>query len=147
MLTKELEELNELENNENEDLNGIEQMNEMYIMVQEDKQSSLLQEKVREKLFPFYNKANFDINDAIKNEYFKSINFNRNFFISSKIFDTKTISKRRNNINFNMFHATPNSLDKIFNPLFSKTAHSNSLDFINFSTIYAFMLFKCIFIL
>ena len=27
-----------------------------------------------------------------------------------------------NNINFNMFHATPNSLDKIFNPLFSHNA-------------------------
>ena len=125
LLTKELEELNELENNENEDLNGIEQMNEMYIMVQEDKQSSLLQEKVREKLFPFYNKANFDINDAIKNEYFKSINFNRNFFISSKIFDTKTISKRRNNINFNIEY--PKS---IFDNLkFDKSDIKSGLDF------------------
>jgi len=125
LLTKELEELNELENNENEDLNGIEQMNEMYMMVQEDKQSSLLQEKVREKLFPFYNKANFDINDAIKNEYFKSINFNRNFFISSKIFDAKTISKRRNNINFNIEY--PKS---IFDNLkFDKSDIKSGLDF------------------
>lgn len=125
LLTKELEELNELENNENEDLNGIEQMNEMYMMVQEDKQSSLLQEKVREKLFPFYNKANFDINDVIKNEYFKSINFNRNFFISSKIFDTKTISKRRNNINYNIEY--PKS---IFDNLkFDKSDIKGGLDF------------------
>ena len=102
LLTKELEELNELENNENEDLNGIEQMNEIYVMVQEDKQSSLLQEKVREKLFPFYNKANFDIKDVIKNDYFKSINFSRNFFISSKIIDNKSISKKKNNYNFNI---------------------------------------------
>ena len=125
LLTKELEELNELENNENEDLNGIEQMNEVYIMVQEDKQSSLLQEKVREKLFPFYNKANFDIKDAIKNDYFKSINFTRNFYISSKIIDNKNISKKRNNYNFNISY--PKS---IFDSLkFDKTDIKNGLDF------------------
>lgn len=102
LLTKELAELNELENNENEDLNGIEQMNEMYRMLQEDKEGNFLQEKRREKLFPFYLKANCDIKDEIKNEYFKSMNLNniRNFFISSKILDNKTILKRKNyNIN------------------------------------------------
>ena len=100
LLTKELEELNELENNENEDLNGIEQMNEIYIMVQEDKQSLILQEKVREKLFPFYNKANFDMNDIIKNDFFKSINSIRNFSIS-KILENKNKNglKKKNNFN------------------------------------------------
>ena len=102
LLTKELQELNELENNENNDLNGIEQMNEMYRMIQEDKEGNILQEKRREKLFPFYKKANCDIKDEIKNEYFKNINLNniRNFFISSKILDNKNILKRKNyNIN------------------------------------------------
>ena len=102
LLTKELQELNELENNENEDLNGIDQMNEMYRMIQEDKEGNILQEKRREKLFPFYKKANCDIKDEIKNEYFKNINLNniRNFFISSKILDNKNILKRKNyNIN------------------------------------------------
>ena len=105
LLTKELAELNELENNENEDLNGIEQMNEMYRMLQEDKEGNFLQEKRREKLFPFYLKANCDIKDEIKNEYFKSMNLNniRNFFISSKILDNKTILKRKN-YNINKFN-------------------------------------------
>jgi len=105
ILTKELAELNELENNENEDLNGIEQMNEMYRMLQEDKEGNFLQEKRREKLFPFYLKANCDIKDEIKNEYFKSSNLNniRNFFISSKILDNKTILKRKN-YNINKFN-------------------------------------------
>ena len=125
LLTKELEELNELENNENDDLNGIEQMNEIYIMVQEDKLSALLQEKVREKLFPFYNKANFDINDVIKNDYFKSINFNRNFYISSKIFDSKSISKKKNNSNYNIDY--PKS---IFDNLkFDKSDIKSGLDY------------------
>ena len=125
LLTKELEELNELENNENEDLNGIEQMNEMYVMVQEDKQSSLLQEKVREKLFPFYNKAIFDMKDIIKNDYFKSINNNRNFFISNKILDDKTISKKKNNILFNI-----NYPKSIFDNLkFDKSDIKNGLDY------------------
>ena len=98
LLAKELEELNELENNENADLNGIEQMNEMYSMLQEDKSSNYLQEKERERLFPFYNKGNINIKDEIKNEYFTSINLNhiRNFFISSKILDIKNINKRKN---------------------------------------------------
>ena len=96
MLKKELEELKALENNETENLNGIEQMNEMYIMVQEDKLSSLLQEKTREKIFPFYNKANFDIKDNIQNNFFKSFNSNRNFSISSKILDKKNFKKRTN---------------------------------------------------
>ena len=108
LLTKELQELNELENNENNDLNGIEQMNEMYRMIQEDKEGNILQEKRREKLFPFYKKANCDIKDEIKNEYFKNINLNniRNFFISSKILDNKNILKRKNyNINkYNIEH-------------------------------------------
>ena len=105
LLTKELAELNELENNENEDINGIEQMNEMYRMLQEDKAGNYLQEKRREKLFPFYNKANCDIKDEIKNEYFKGINLNniRNFFISSKILDNKSILKRKN-YNINKFN-------------------------------------------
>ena len=105
LLTKELAELNELENNENEDLNGIEQMNEMYRMLQEDKEGNFLQEKRREKLFPFYLKANCDIKDEIKNEYFKSMNLNniRNFFISSKILDNKAILKRKN-YNINKFN-------------------------------------------
>ena len=99
LLTKELAELNELENNENEDLNGIEQMNEMYMMLQEDKEGNYLQEKERERLFPFYNKANCNIKDELKNEYFKSTSFNNirnNFFISSKIMDEKNILKRKN---------------------------------------------------
>ena len=98
LLTKELAELNELENNENEDLNDIEQMNEMYQMLQEDKKGKYLQEKRRERLFPFYQKANCDIKKEIKNEYFKSSNLNniRNFFISSKILDNKSILKRKN---------------------------------------------------
>ena len=98
LLTKELEELNELENNEKGDLNDIEQMNEMYLMLQEDKESNYLQEKERERLFPFYNKGNCNIKDEIKNEYFTSINLNniRNFFISSKILDIKSITKRKN---------------------------------------------------
>ena len=126
LLTKELEELNELENNENEDLNGIEQMNEMYIMVQEDKQSSILQEKVREKLFPFYNKANFDINDIIKNDYFKSINGNRNFSISSKIMENKNVLKKKNNFNIDY----PKS---IFDNLkFDKSDIKNGLDYDEF---------------
>ena len=105
LLTKELAELNELENNENEDLNGIEQMNEMYRMLQEDKEGNFLQEKRREKLFPFYLKANCDIKDEIKNEYFKSMNLNniRNFFISSKILDNKAMLKRKN-YNINKFN-------------------------------------------
>ena len=98
LLTKELAELKELENDESADLNGIEQMNEMYRMIQEDKEGNYLQEKRRERLFPFYQKANCDIKDEIKNEYFKSINLNniRNFYISSKILDNKNISKRKN---------------------------------------------------
>ena len=99
LLTKELAELNELENNENEDLNGIEQMNEMYMMLQEDKEGNYLQEKERERLFPFYNKANCNIKDELKNEYFKATSFNNirnNFFISSKIMDEKNILKKKN---------------------------------------------------
>ena len=36
-------------------------------MLQEDKAGNYLQEKEREKLFPFYNKANINIKDLIKN--------------------------------------------------------------------------------
>ena len=97
----------------------------MYIMVQEDKQSAILQEKVREKLFPFYNKADFDIKDVIKNDYFKSINFNRNFYISSKLVDNKSIAKKRNNFNFNIDY--PKS---IFDNLkFDKSDIKSGLDF------------------
>ena len=99
ILTKELAELNELESDENADLNGIEQMNEMYQMLQEDKEGNYLQEKERERLFPFYNKALCNIKEEIKNEYFKSTNFNNirnNFFINSKILDEKNLIKRKN---------------------------------------------------
>ena len=69
------------------------------MMLQEDKEGNYLQEKERERLFPFYNKANCNIKDELKNEYFKSTSFNNirnNFFISSKIMDEKNILKRKN---------------------------------------------------
>ena len=127
LLKKELEELNELENNENADLNGIDQMNEMYRMTQEDKLSNVIQEKRREKFFPFYNKANCDIKNEINNAYFKQFNSNlRNFFISSKILDEKTVNKIKNSRNNKFIIEHPKS---VFDDLKFEKNDIKNLDF------------------
>ena len=89
ILTKELE---ELENHEDEDKNNIEQMNELYLMLQEDKNSKSLQIETREKLFPYYNDTNYNLSDVLKSDLFKNLSLMRNCFISSNIIKLKPIN-------------------------------------------------------
>ena len=88
ILTKELE---ELEGHEDEDKNNIEQMNELYLMLQEDKNSKTLQIQTREKLFPYYNDTNYLLSDIFKSDLFVNISMMRNCFISSNIIKLKPI--------------------------------------------------------
>ena len=88
ILTKELE---ELEGHEDEDKNNIEQMNELYLMLQEDKNSKTLQIQTREKLFPYYNDTNYLLSDVFKSDLFVNLSMMRNCFISSNIIKLKPI--------------------------------------------------------